>query len=142
MQPGQQYSRVTMGSQELRSLEGQLRNLEKLESKKGFDFKTIKWRIENLGSYDYTMRKAIVYKENYLKTMEKYSNLDNYELLLDKLKRFTNPISFYEFVKNDELAFDLTLQSEQTLKQEAFNAMLERLGILNLEDTVTLEGDE
>lgn len=142
VEPGQQYSRAQMGSQELRTLEAQLKNLEKLESKKGFNFKAIKWRIENLGSYDYSMRKAIVYKENYLKTMEKYSNLDNYELLIDKLKSFSNPISFYEFVKNDELAVDLTLQSEQTLKQEAFNAMLERLGILNLEDTITTEGDE
>lgn len=127
-----------MGSVRLRTIEAQLKNLEKLEQEKGFDFKTIKWRIENLGSYDYDMRKAIVFRENYLKVVEKYSNLDNYELLEAKLKSFKNPLSFYEFLKNDELAVDLTLQSEQVMKQEAFNSFLERLGILNLEDTITM----
>lgn len=128
-----------MGSQELRQLEAQLKNLNKLEMKKGFDFKTIKWRIQNMGSLDFSMRRAIVYRENYLKTMEKYSNLDNYELLMNKLKSFSNPMQFYEFVKNDELAVDLTLQSEQVMKQEAFNSFLERLGIIEMEDTITLE---
>lgn len=126
-----------MGSSELRQLEAQLKNLNKLEMKKGFDFKTIKWRIQNMGSLDFSMRKAIVYRENYFKTMEKYSNLDNYDLLINKLKSFSNPLAFYEFVKNDELAVDLTLQSEQVMKQEAFNSFLERLGILELEDTIT-----
>lgn len=130
-----------MGSVRLRTIEAQLKNLEKLESKKGFDFKTIKWRIQNLGSRDYEMRKAIVFRENYLKTIEKYSNLDNYELLINKLNSFQNPLVFYEFLKNDELAVDLTLQSEQVMKQEAFNSLLERLGILGLEDTIT-KGDE
>lgn len=130
-----------MGSVRLRTIEAQLKNLEKLESKKGFDFKTIKWRIQNLGSRDYEMRKAIVFRENYLKTIEKYSNLDNYELLINKLNSFQNPLAFYEFLKNDELAVDLTLQSEQVMKQEAFNSLLERLGILGLEDTIT-NGDE
>lgn len=130
-----------MGSVRLRTIEAQLKNLEKLESKKGFDFKTIKWRIQNLGSRDYEMRKAIVFRENYLKTIEKYSNLDNYELLINKLNSFQNPLAFYEFLKNDELAVDLTLQSEQVMKQEAFNSLLERLGILGLEDTIT-KGDE
>lgn len=134
---GQKFSRAEMGSSELRQLEAQLKNLNKLEMQKGFDFKAIKWRIQNMGSLDFSMRKAIVYRENYIKTMEKYSNLDNYELLMNKLKSFSNPMQFYEFVKNDELAVDLTLQSEQVMKQEAFNSFLERLGILELEDTIT-----
>lgn len=127
-----------MGSRDLRMLEAQLKNLNKLESKKGWDFKTIKWRLENMGTLDYSMRKAIVFQENYNKVMEKYSNLDNYELLMNKLKSFSNPLAFYEFVKEDELALDLTLQSEQILKQEEFNGLLERLGILNIEDSITM----
>ena len=49
------------------------------------------------------MKKAIVFRENYLKEMEKYSHFDNYEKLMKKLRSFTNPISFFNFVSQNEL---------------------------------------
>ena len=97
------YSRVQMGSMRAREIEAQIKNLKQIETKVGYEFNTLKSRILRQGVSDYTMKKAIVFKENYLKEMEKYSHFDNYEKLMKKLNSFSNPISFFNFVSQNEL---------------------------------------
>lgn len=131
------FSRVQMGSTRVREIEAQLKNLKQIETKSGYEFRALKSRIARSGVSDYTMKKAITYMENYLKEMEKYSHFDNYELLIRKLKSFSNPISFYNFVSKTELTADLTYQSDEFYTQEYFNRFLEDLGIEIKEDSIS-----
>lgn len=123
------FSRAQMGSSRVREIEAQLRNLKQIETKKGYDFENLKARIRKSGVSDYTMKRAIVYQENYINEMKKYSHFDNYDKLMDKLNSFTNPISFYNFVSATEITGDLTYQSDEFYTQEYFNRFLEDLGI-------------
>lgn len=97
------FSRVQMGSLRAREIEAQIKNLKQIETKVGYEFNMLKRRIASQGASDYTMKKAIAFRENYLKEMEKYSHFDNYEKLMKKLRSFTNPISFFNFVSQNEL---------------------------------------
>lgn len=128
------FSRVQMGSQRAREIEAQIRNLKQIENKKGYEFKRLKERIQNLGTSDYIMRKAIIYRENYLKEMEKYSHFDNYDKLMTKLNSIQNPITFFDYVSKNELTEDLTYQSDQYYSQQEFNRFVEELGIEDIED--------
>ncbi|MFR8117259.1 MAG: hypothetical protein ACLVAK_09695 [Clostridia bacterium] len=97
------FSRAQMGSMRVREINAQIKNLKNIESAVGFAFNKLRDRLARQGTSDYTMKKAIVYRENYLKEMEKYSHFDNYEKLMKKLRSFTNPISFFNFVSQNEL---------------------------------------
>lgn len=131
------YSRAQMGSTRVREIEAQLRNLKQIETKSGYEFQRLRSRIARSGVSDYTMKKAIVYMENYIKQMEKYSHFDNYDKLMAKLKSFSNPISFYNFVSKTELTADLTYQSDEYYTQEYFNRFIEDLGIEIENDSVS-----
>lgn len=131
------YSRAQMGSTRVREIEAQLRNLKQIETKSGYEFQRLRSRIARTGVSDYTMKKAITYQENYIKEMEKYSHFDNYDKLMAKLKSFSNPISFYNFVSKTELTADLTYQSDEYYTQEYFNRFIEDLGIEIESDSVS-----
>ena len=115
------FSRVQMGSIRAREIEAQIKNLGKLEFKKGKEFDRLVSRIKFQGSSDYNMKRSIVYRENYIREMEKYSNFENYDKLMKKLQSFKNPESFYEFVSKTEITKDLTYQSDQFYSQSEFN---------------------
>lgn len=132
------FSRAQMGSMRVREINAQIKNLKNIESAVGYEFNRLRERLSRMGTSDYTMKKAIVFRENYLKEMEKYSHFDNYEKLMKKLRSFTNPISFFNFVSQNELTGDLTYQSDETYTQEAFNSFVQDFGIEIEEDSVTL----
>lgn len=113
----------------MREITAQLKNLKQLESKKGYEFRALKRRIQSIGSSDYSMKRAITYMNNYIKEMSKYSHFDNYDKLIKAFKRHSNPISFYKFMSKNELTKDLTYQSDQYFTQEAFNSYIQDLGI-------------
>ena len=123
------FSRAQMGSSKANQIESRIENIKDIEGKKGESFKALKFRLQKYGAADYSMKRSITYRKNYLEVMEKYSHLDNYELLMNKLRSFSNPIDFYEFVSQNELAKDLTYQSDQYYSQQAFNSFIESLGI-------------
>ena len=131
------FSRVQMGSQRAREIESQIRNLKQIENKKGYEFRRLKERIQNLGTSDYIMRKAMLYRENYVKELEKYSHLDNYEKLVEKFNSLKNPVSFYKYMSQNELTKDLTYQSDEYFTQQAFNSFLQDLGIEIEEDSIS-----
>lgn len=124
------FSRAQMGSFRYRELQSQLRNLQKIEKVAGYEFKRLKERLQNVGRKDYEFRKAQIYRENYIRELEKYKNFENYELLENKLKSFKNPLDFYEFISKNELTEDLTYQSDEVYSQDEFNYFLEELEIL------------
>lgn len=130
------YSRVQMGSTRARAIQAQLKNLNKIESFTGYEFQRLKQRIQQQGTADYEMRKAIVFRENYINEMKKYSHFDNYEQLIAKMESIKNPLDFYNTIKNNELLVDLTYQSDQYYSQMEFTRFVEDWGAIDLEDTI------
>lgn len=121
---GEKFSRAQMGSIRVREIEAQLKNLKQIENKKGYQFERLRQRIHNIGTSDYNMRKALTFRNNYINEMKKYSHLKNYELLKEKMDSLSNPVDFYEYVKDKELVKDLTYQSDEYYKQAEFNEFL------------------
>lgn len=131
------FSRVQMGSIEYRELINTLKSFEKLNILRGFEYNKLRERINKYATSDLKMKRSIVYRENYINEMKKYSHFDNYDLLMEKLNSIKNPISFYEYVSQNEFTGDLTYQSDQYYTQEAFNAYLQDLGIEIKEDSIS-----
>lgn len=131
------YSRAQMGSNRVNEIEKQIKNLKQIENKKSYEFKKLKSRIKNVGTSDFNMKRSIVYRENYIKEMEKYKDLDNYDKLLKFFDKYKNPLKFYEAVSSNELTKDLTYQSDEYFTQQAFNSFLEDLGIDIEDDTIS-----
>ena len=128
------------GSERAREIENMLlnTNLQMLERAEDLTrFMELKGRIHRLGSEDYYLRKNQTFKENWLKTLEKYSHYDNYDKLLDTLKKYKNPEAFYNFVKDSELGFDFLYQSDEYYTQQEFNNLVEDLGITGLIDSAS-----
>lgn len=131
------FQKHKCGSGRVREIEANIGRLKSIETKTGYAFKKLKEAIQIQGKSDYSMKKAITYKQNYLNVLEKYSHLDNYDKLMNELKKHNNPISFYEFMSQNELSQDLTYQSDQYYTQQAFNSFLQDLGIEIEEDTIS-----
>jgi hypothetical protein len=123
------FSRVQMGSIRAREIEAQIKHLDKIEMTKGYEFRRLKKSIKFQGSSDYQMKKAIIFRENYMNEMRKYSHFENYEKLMFRLKAINNPISFFDYVSQNEISGDLTYQSDQYFSEKEFDRFLESLGI-------------
>ena len=123
------YSRAQMGSLELRQLTDTKNYLNTFEKQEGYRFKNLVNRIHKWGKADFGFKRAITYRLNYIETMKKYSELDNYDKLMEKLNSITDPDAFYKFVSATDNTKDLTMQSDQNLTQLQFNSFLEDLGI-------------
>lgn len=131
------FQKHKCGSGRVREIEANIGRLKSIETKTGYAFKKLKEAIQIQGKSDYSMKKAITYKQNYLNVLEKYSHLDNYDKLMNELKKHNNPLSFFEFMSQNELSQDLTYQSDQYYTQQAFNSFLQDLGIEIEEDTIS-----
>lgn len=92
------------------------------------------------------MRRAIIYRENYLKMLESdFSGLNNYEKLVTKIKSFRNPISFYNKIKSTErgeLLSDIKFMYDTNEIQKIFNILCEELEIDVEEDDFQVEEGE
>lgn len=123
------YSRVQMGSIRANQIKAQIKRLNKLENLKGSEFKNLKKSIKIQGTSDFSMKRAITYRDNYIREMKKYSGFDNYEKFMEKLNSIKNPTDFYNFVSKNEITKDLTYQSDQYYAEQEFNLFLEDLGL-------------
>ena len=135
------YAKFGLETKEIEATRKTIESLGKLEKTADkFQFNRLMQRIKNLGSYDVEMKRASVYKDNYMKALEQMSNYDNYDLLKEKLDSIKNPEEFYNFISQSTTLSDLfnyyeTSPSSQTYggfdnNQEAFNSALRQLGVL------------
>lgn len=98
-----------MGSVEANAILASIRSIKKIEEKNGYEYNRIKIRLEDLGSSGYKMIKSIIFRENFMKAVETYSNLDGYNILMKKLNRTRNPINFYNLIKESDVFSDIFL---------------------------------
>lgn len=128
-----------MGEARIAEIEGTIESLNKLEKRKGYEYKKTSERILDLGEYNNELRKAIQYRKNYIDSLEQMSGYDNYDLLMKKLNQIKNPIKFFEFINQSTTLQDLFLYykdkaTAQTYggfasNQDAFNHALNELGL-------------
>jgi hypothetical protein len=118
-----------MGSQRAREITRQIERLRDIENRTQYEFKRLKESIKFQGASDYEMKKASLFRENYIKEMEKYKGFANYEVFMNKLKSIQNPTQFYNFVSKNELMQDLTYQSDEFYTEEAFNTFISQFDI-------------
>lgn len=123
---------IKCGNEEYRKLEVELKSIQNVFNKRGVQFeKTVK-AIENLGSADYETRKALLYKENYLKMLEQFKNSPYYEEILEKLNSFSNPVTFYNKIRNStygEYLADIKYMYDSGQAELLLKQMAEELGI-------------
>lgn len=131
------FTRAEMGSTQARNLVAQIRNLRKIETAKGSEFSRLKSRLHNIGRADYSTKRGITYRENYIEEMKKYSHFDNYEKLEKFFETYKDPDTFFEKMSVNINVQDLTYQSDMYLSQQAFNGFLQDLGIEIDEDTIS-----
>ena len=131
---------VGMGDERLDQIESTINSIKNLENVPSYLFELKLDRIQKLGSYDYELKKAEQYRDNYLSALEEMSTYDNYEILRSKLESIENPIQFYNYIQQSQTLKDLLLYykdkaTAQTYggfasNQDAFNYALEELGLL------------
>lgn len=133
-----------MKNDRISQIESTLENINKIENATGGKFKKIKERIFKLGVTDKELKKAKIFKENFLKDLNsnRIKNFKNYNLFINYINtKLKNPIKFYETIQKSEVFSNIFLwyDSEQdTLypfgdyktNEEGFNNGLEELGIL------------
>lgn len=104
---GSKFSRIQMGSEEARKIESTLESIQKLESKKGFDFDRIKNRIKYIGTSDYTLKKAYIFRENFMKELENLKdNTPEFQKVYDFFKNINNPITFFNTTQKSQALQD------------------------------------
>ena len=79
------------------------------------------------------MRKNQIFKENWISTLEKYSHYDNYDKVMNLIKKYKKPEDFYEFVRKSELGMDFLYQSDEYYTQQEFNKFAQDLGVTDSE---------
>lgn len=123
-------------SQRQKELELERQRLRDLYTYTGEKFDKERKRLLKRAAKDYEYKKQIIYKQNYMKSMEKYSNFDNYDILIKTMEKMS-PKAFYEKSQSSPQLDDLTLVSDQTMAQQAFNEFVyEWLGISDLLEDV------
>lgn len=146
------YGKFGIETKDIENTKATLRSLNKLESKTGYDLKMLMRRINKLGSSDTQLKKAITYKDNYMKVLNNMENYENWDLLKEKLDSIKDSKEFYEYIKQSPVLSDLFKFADSENKsdpmaqtyggfannQEAFNTGLKQLGLLEEADMTDL----
>ena len=129
-----------MGSEKLSQYEKSIDYLKRIETFKGSEFKEALELTEHLGSKQYDLWIANIYRKNFMESLEQMSEYDNYELLKEKLESIENPLKFYDYIKKSQTLLDLFFyyQDKATSStyggfrsnQDAFNRALVDLGVI------------
>lgn len=117
---------------EERRLRANLNSLNNLTKAGKEEFNRIKKRLHYFGASDYELKKAIIWKENYLRVIKNYSGYQGYEELMELLRNYSNPIQFFELFENSTSTIIndyLDYISDEMIKQNEFNVLLRELGI-------------
>lgn len=125
-----------------RELETSLKSLDDIFNRKGQAYNLTKQRLENYGSSDFELRRAIVYKENYLSMLQKrFEEVDGYKKLVREVKKM-QPLDLYERLKameEGEKIKDISFMYDSSSYKHSFMLLCNEFGIELDED---FEDDE
>lgn len=132
------------GNEEYRRLEAELKRIKNVFNTAGKKFQATVSAIENLGSADYEIRRALIYRENYLKMFRQFKNSPYYDEIVKKLNAIQNPLDFYNKIRNltfGEYLADIKFMYDSAQSEVALNQMARELGI-ETEDSEIIEDTE
>lgn len=132
-----------MKSNRIREIEATLKNISDVEKVTGTKFRRIKERIFALGTQDKNLKKAKIFKENYLKGLsdKQFKSFKNYDLFMKYINtNLKNPLKFYDIISKSEVLSNFFFwydSSEGVISfagflsnEDAFNTGLQDLGLL------------
>lgn len=94
---GEIFSKTELGSEKSKETIRKIEDLKTLETKKGEEFKRIKERIKVAGTYDYEIRKAEIFRNNFMIELEELKNSDKeFQKVYDYFEKIQNPIEFFK----------------------------------------------
>lgn len=129
------------GNKRINEIKGTIKSLNKLENVTGEEFQRIRERIKSQGVSDYDMKKAKQFQENFIKAFSNLKNKKGKRIrrkeIVEFAKSFTNPIDFWEAIKESEFIelqefYDEAegLTSFSMGSDERYNFELKKLGLL------------
>ena len=129
-----------MGNKEIQELKGTLNSLKNIENKKGSEYKRALQTLKNNARSDRKLRKAEIWRNNFLNNLDMLSTYDNFELFKNAIDKIKNPIELYDFITQSDTLEDFFLwyrdkATSNTIagfknNQEAFDNALQVLGLL------------
>lgn len=101
------FSKAQMGAHRVKEITSTIGSVTKYKQLKGFEFNLKLNRIENLGREDYTMRKSITYRNNFMRELENLAtNNSEFKPILNYFNKITNPIEFFEVTQRSNALQD------------------------------------
>lgn len=101
------FSRVQMGSSEVRKIEQIIQSLNKLEQKSGYELEQAKRVIRKYGSSDYTLKMSYVYQENFMSELKTLANnIPAFQKVYDYFNNIKNPITFFNITQQTTILQD------------------------------------
>ena len=130
---------IGMGDKRVKEIESTLESFKNLRTQKGRDFQRVKERVLTEGTTDRELYKAKVFRDNFFEALSHLKNYDNYELLKSELEKISNPITFFNKIKDNDILMDIFtwyMGDDGSIKiygayesvQEAFNSGIEQQG--------------
>ena len=102
------FSPKQMGYIEYQEILAQVRNIQKLEEKQGYEFTKLKNRISNIGRLDYEEMQATIFRQNFMKAFEEaYQNFTGYSYLKSKFENVRSSRDFYKLIKKSNVFMDI-----------------------------------
>lgn len=132
---------IGMGDERLRQIESTIESLKDIENRVGFEFKRTMERIFKYGETDVKLKKAQVFKDNFLNSLEALEGYDNIDKLKDKLSSLKNPIKFYEFVNKSDVLMDLFIFYKDKATSQTYGGFADNQDAFNYALEVELEID-
>lgn len=135
------FKKGLMGSERKDSIRAQLQSTKNFLNADIKEFNRMKKIIINSGTYDWRMKKSLIYQDNYFYALfEGARGFKNYDKLINYLNKIKNPEKFFEFIQSNDFMSDLFLwydDNNHYLKyggylsnEQAFDEALMNLGIL------------
>lgn len=99
-----------MGSERVREIKATLKTLGNIENKKGYEFQRVVNRIKALGTSDYELKKAYVYRENFMNELEDLkNNYTEFEKVFEFFNNIQQPITFFNTTQKSRALQDFFL---------------------------------
>lgn len=121
-----------MGNARFVELKMQLLDISNFELFKGDKYKKIRKEVQKKGTSDWETKMQIVFKENFLKALEDYSNEPYYKELVKKLRKMDSK-TFYEFVKDNNM-IDFLSADWYKLDRNKYSVLLYNADVADIPD--------
>lgn len=101
------YSLAQMGNQRVKEIEDELRVINELPNRIGYEFTKLERRIKKMGTSDYVMKQSYIYQENFMEELENLAkNLPEFKEVFEYFSKIKNPIEFFNISQKSNVLKD------------------------------------